>query len=502
MGSIRNWVSKLLLNTGKRPMSWVRAIPGALSGVANPRQSVSFTTIQNRINTMRALATDSQIATALSYFATDATLMNSAGQIIWATSIEGDKSSQEAAEIVNALFTRWKINNYARDHILELATYGNLYIPTTDIYHVEANDVIQHGVSLDNNFISNKEFDLIPSTKIPPETILHLYYHGEPMGFVVDPSDDSSMSISTTSLFPESSVIHFALGGMLGDYKLGMVDGDNNSLDYDIKFATPLMEDAVQPTQTLNLLEDAVVLSSLNRTIKFINVECGTDETEIRDALQQVKDAIEQQLSLNTLTGDAQSFVNPQSPNNLIYLPRVNGNDAISVTDLNMAQSTEADDKLLEYYQNKKLSVLGVPKEAMNYSSNEGLGGAGAVLSQRSALYANSLQRLENAYMEGWRDGLNKYFTQRGMSGFVDKYQLHMQPIITVQSTVQFDKRDAALNQAQTFVDLIKNIGATDDTNEVKAGLVEILSEVFPQIGSAAGTLNIDLNSEETGGGF
>ena len=126
MGSIRNWVSKLLLNTGKRPMSWVRAIPGALSGVANPRQSVSFTTIQNRINTMRALATDSQIATALSYFATDATLMNSAGQIIWATSIEGDKSSQEAAEIVNALFTRWKINNYARDHILELATYGNL----------------------------------------------------------------------------------------------------------------------------------------------------------------------------------------------------------------------------------------------------------------------------------------------------------------------------------------------------------------------------------------
>ena len=138
----------------------------------------------------------------------------------------------------------------------------------------------------------------------------------------------------------------------------------------------------------------------------------------------------------------------------------------------------------------------------MNYSSNEGLGGAGAVLSQRSALYANSLQRLENAYMEGWKDALNKYFTQRGMSGFVDRYQLHMQPIITVQSTVQFDKRDAALGQAQAFVDLIRNIGATDNTDDIRSGLVEILSEVFPQIGSVAGELNIDLTTEESGGGF
>ena len=498
MPSIRNWVAKLLLNDNKRPMSWVRAIPSSLSGIANPRQSVSITSIQNRINTMRTLATDSQIATALSYFATDATLLNSAGQIIWATAKDGE--GEEAADIINKLFERWKINNYARDHILELATYGNLYLPTTDIYHVEAGDVVKHGVALDNNFIADKDFDIVPSTKIPPENIVHIYYHGEPQGFILDPSDDSS-AFNQTTLFPESSVVHFALGGMLGDYTLDTIDADGNPMSYDIKFATPLMEDAVQPTQTLNLLEDAVVLSSLNRTIKFINVDCGTDETEIRDALQQVKDAIEQQLSLNTLTGDAQSFVNPQSPNNLIYIPKVNGNDAISVTDLDMAAATEADNKLLDYYQNKKLSVLGVPKEAMNYSSNEGLGGAGAVLSQRSALYANSLQRLENAYMEGWKDAINKYFTKRGLSGFVDRYQLHMQPIITVQSTVQFDKRDAALGQAQSFVDLMTNLGVSD-REDIQIGLTEILAEVFPQIGASASTYPVNINNGEGGEGF
>lgn len=499
MPSIRNWVSKLLLGEDKRPFSWIRAIPGSLSGIANPRVAVSVTSIQNRINTMRTLATDSQISTALAYFATDATLTNSAGQIIWATSKEGEGT--EAADIINQLFVRWKINNYARDHILELATYGNLYIPTTDIYHIESGDTVRHGVSLDNNFISNPDFDIVPSTKIPPENIVHLYYHGAPQGFILDPTDDTTPSFAETSMFPESSVIHFALGGMLGDYKISTVDADGNNMDYDIKFATPLMEDAVQPTQTLNLLEDAVVLSSLNRTIKFINVDCGTDETEIRNALQQVKDAVEQQLSINTLTGDTQSFVNPQSPNNLIYLPKVNGSDAISVTDLDMAQSTDADSKLLDYYQNKKLSVLGVPKEAMNYSSNEGLGGAGSVLSQRSALYANSLQRLETAYMEGWRDAINKYFTQRGMSGFVDKFQLHMQPIITVQSTVQFDKRDSALNQATSLVAMLKDLGV-EDRKSVRVGLTEILSEVFPQIGSSVDNWDIDMTNGEGGGGF
>jgi len=495
MASVRNWVSKLLLNSNRPSISWIRNIvSGSMYRISDARGLSCFATIRTRINTMRSLATDSQIATALSYYATDATTVNTGGDIIWATPIDAEQDG-EVAQVVNDLFRRWKINNYARDHILELATIGNLYIPTTDIYKRESGDVIRHGVALDGNTVLDDTYDIIPSTKIPPEDILHLWYQGEPEGFLIDP--DENDTFDRTTLFPESSVIHFALGGMLGDYKVSTTDGDGNTYEYDIKFADPLMESAVTPTQTLNLLEDAVVLSSLNRTIKFINVECGTVEEEIRNTLQQVKDTIEQQLSLNTATGDIQSFVNPQSPNNLIYVPKINGNDAISVTDLNMAEATEADNKLLDYYQNKKLSVLGVPKEAMNYSSNEGLGGAGAVMSQRSALYANSLQRLETAYMEGWREALNKYFVRRGMKGFVDKFQLHMNPIITIQSTVQFDKRDQALNQASSVVDLLKNLGV-DDRSDFKEALIEILSEVLPRTGAEVASWDINVSQDNT----
>lgn len=473
--------------------SWLRSVVGgSLYRITNNSTIDSFKSIRQTIDTMRALAEDSQISTALAYYATDATTANSSGDVIWATAI--DDNHAEVAEIINTLFKKWNVNAYARDHILELATIGNLYIPTTDMYKDFASGSTQHGVALDNNTIPDPEYEVIPAYKIPPESILHIWFRGKPYGFLQENED------GTVPILPESACIHFSLGGLLGQYTLDSTDSEGNVITYDVQFADPLMSQAVQPTQTLNLLEDALLLSSLNRAIKFINVRCsGTDE-EIHTTLQQVKDTIEQQLSLNTATGDAQSFVNPQSPNNLIYVPMINDADSITVTDLNMAEATDADNKLLDYYQDKKLSVLGVPKEAMNFSSNEGLGGAGSVMSQRSALYANSLQRLESAYIAGWTDAINKYFDAHNVSGFKDTFKLHMNPIITIQSTVQADKRDAVLNQATAAVELLKSLNVLDDAS-YRSALTEILSESFPQMGSDAMSWDIDIESASEEGG-
>jgi hypothetical protein len=324
---------------------------------------------------------------------------------------------------------------------------------------------------------------------------------GKPCGYAVELEEDSGQ----VKLYDENAIIHFTLGGLMGDYTFTTRDGQGNEITYDIQFGQPLMAAATQPTQTLNLLEDALVLSSLSRMVRFINVDCGnSEEEEIQATLQQIKDMIEQQLSINTATGDVQSYVNPQSPNNLIYLPKINGQDAISITDMNMADATDADNKLLQYYQDKKLSVLGVPKEAMNFSSAEGLGGAGAVMSQRSALYGNSLQRIETAYKEGWRSAMNKYFIEHGMSGMVDTFELHMNPIITQMSTVMSERRDSAINQASSIVELLTSLGV-EKAGDYKEALTEIISEVLPATGAAVNTWNIDMTKaegEEGGGGM
>lgn len=468
-----HWYQKLLKPRGTK-ISWLQnLVAGSLYKVSDATSTSDISNIKSQIDTMRALAKDSQISTALSYYATDSTTTNSNGQIIWATSKD---EYGDVADIVNELFKRWEVDSYARDHILELATVGNLYIPTSNIFRDNETMPGYKRVALDNDTIPDSEFEIVPSYHIPPENIVHLYLEGVPQGYVINMDDIYSTDLE---LHPESSCIHFSLGGMLGRYTIEVAEGNLQTV-YDIKFAQPLFEQAVQPTQTLSLLEDALLLSSLIRNVKFINVECGNaEEEEIMTTLQMIKDSIEQQLAINTNSGSAESFVNPQSPNNLIYMPRVNGQDPVSVTDLNMSDATQEDSRLLEYYQDKKLSVLGVPKEALNFSSNEGLGGAGTVLSQRSALYANALQRLKTAYKAGWRDAVNKYFIARGMSGFVDKYELHMADIITTQSTITFERRDAAIGQAQSIVQLMKDCGVTD-SDKYQSAIEEILVEVLP----------------------
>lgn len=475
--------------------SWLRnLISGSFFRMSDLRGNTSISDIKTQIDTMRALAKDSQINTALSYYATDATTTNTDGQIIWATSPD----KPEIADIINKLFKRWDINSYARDHILELATIGNLYIPTTEMYRDENTGYAQSGVALDNNTIPAPTFDIVPSYKIPPEDLVHVWYRGKPEGYIYQPEDGNGAMIT----YPESSIIHFSLGGLLGDYTLDTAQSDGSVKTWDIQFAEPLMSRAVQPTQTLSLLEDAVILSSLTRVVRFICVDCGNsvEDEEIRAILQQIKDTVEQQLSINTGTGDVQSFVNPQSPNNLVYVPQVNGKAPIDITDLNMVEPNEADNKLLNYYQDKKLSVLGVPKEAMNFSSPEGLSGSGPSLSQRSTLYANILNRLETAYMSGWTKAFNTYFSQRGLSEYADSFKLHMSPIITTNTTIQFEKRDAALNQATSLVALLKDMGVTKKDNYLHA-LVEILTEVFPQIGADAANWDINVESTDDGGG-
>lgn len=494
--SLSEWIHLNQRNTKiyRTDNSWIRyVVSGSFIRPQDFRRNHVMSDIETKIRNMRALALDSQISTALSYYATDATTTNTAGQIIWATSeVDG------LADAINDMFKLMKINNYVRDHILELATIGNLYVPTTDMYKSLSGNT-RYGVALDNNTIIDDDYKIVPSYKVAPEDVLHLWYQGSPQGYMYKSGDNDSDVV----MFPETAMIHFSLGGLLGDYEIDAYDTDGNLCTYDVQFATPLMENALNPTQSLSMLEDAMLLSSLIRVVKFINVDCsGAEREEIENYLQQVKDAIENQLSINTLTGDAQSFMNPQSPNNLIYLPKVNGQDAISITDLNMAESTESDIKLLDYYQNKKLSVLGIPKEAMNFTSNEGLGAAGTVMSQRSALYANILDRLMTAYKTGWTDGLNNMFRAHGQSGFVDKFELHMNPIITTQSTIQFDKRDSALNQATTLVELMKSLGVTEE-KDVTTALIEILSEVFPQIGAKVPNWKMQIeNGGESNGGF
>ena len=186
-----NFFNKILTVVKRpKPQSFLRSlVGGSLYRLSDIKSDSDLADIKTTIDKMRALAKDSQVATALSYYATDATIPNSSGQIIWATTVPD--GPDDAAELINALFRKWNVNAYARDHILELATTGNLYLPTTDLYKKASKQHMDVGVALDTNTVSDDSYDIIPSTKIPADDVIHVWQEGERKGFILSPTEES-----------------------------------------------------------------------------------------------------------------------------------------------------------------------------------------------------------------------------------------------------------------------------------------------------------------------
>ena len=89
------------LNKPPKQKSYLRYVAsGSFIRLSDARGITSVNDIRSVIQTMRNLAKDSQISTALSYYATDCTVPNSSNQIIWATSEDEDG---KVADFINKL---------------------------------------------------------------------------------------------------------------------------------------------------------------------------------------------------------------------------------------------------------------------------------------------------------------------------------------------------------------------------------------------------------------
>ena len=91
------------------------------------------------------------------------------------------------------------------------------------------------------------------------------------------------------------------------------------------------------------------------------------------------------------------------------------------------------------------------------------------------------------------------YFEQRNLYKYIDAFDLHMNPILTELSTIQFEKRDSAINQASSIIELLKSVNV-DDSESVKSAIMEILTDALPRTSSSVADWDIDLSNNEDGG--
>ena len=79
-----------------------------------------------------------------------------------------------------------------------------------------------------------------------------------------------------------------------------------------------------------------------------------------------------------------------------------------------------------------------------------------------------------------------------------------MTPVVTEQSTITFERRDSAIQQASSIVQLMKDCGVKD-AERYKSALTEILVEAFPTTSSYVNDWDVhldDTDEEDVGGGL
>ena len=420
---------------------------------------------------------DPIISAALEMYADDACQYNDDGNIIWA---EGDCT--EAVAAANRLIDVLDINKNCWRDIYSLCSYGDLYLR-----------LYKEGDESDYNIIYNRNNagnELLVKPEEPsklyeeyveyiedPASIFDLQVKGKTAGFmrVCDTSkisSDNNINKTLTLQTVESnniisydrmSFIHISLSESVkrNPELLQVTSGENNDDNkiYKIKSGKSILADAYPVTQTLKLLEDSLVLNRMTRSaiLRLVQIEVGDmPKADVTNLLHRYKNQFEQKIALNVNTGTTKSFNSPGPLDNMVYTPTKNGIGAVNVQniggDVNVKDIVD-----LEYFNNKKLAALKIPKQFLNFDSPEGIGGNGVSLTKISSRYAHTIIRIQNAYTQGITDLINYFFINRDLD-YVNKFKIRMVSPSTLEDNERSEKLSNDINQTRDLLDLVAEL--------------------------------------------
>ena len=420
---------------------------------------------------------DPIIAAALEMYADDACQYNDNGQIIWA---EGD--DVEAVKAANRLIDVLDINKNCWRDIYSLCTYGDLYLRLYKEGDESDYVTIYDKLNYDSSQLLIKPEE--PAKKYEeyieyvenPASMFDLQTKGKTAGFmrVCDASKIKTNNIYNSQplqtvesgnviSYDRMSFIHISLSESIKrNPELLQVtygeDGTENKI-YKVKSGKSILEDAYPVTQTLKLLEDSLVLNRMTRSaiLRLVQVEVGDmPKADVTNLLHRYKNQFEQKIAMNVNTGLTKSFNSPGPMDNMVYTPTKNGIGAVTVQniggDVNVKDIVD-----LDYFNNKKLAALKIPKQFLNFDSPEGIGGNGVSLTKISSRYAHTIIRIQNAYTQGITDLLNYFFINNKLD-YVNKFNIRMVSPSTLEDNERSEKLNNDIGQTRDLIDLVSEL--------------------------------------------
>ena len=427
---------------------------------------------QERYTQFEDLLKDATVAAAIEMYADDATQYDyRSGKVIWAES-----ENPDIAKAANRLLDVLRINENSWTWIYALCAYGDVYLRLYRKGDVsDYNDAFSDHTGLTAIRVK-KEDSTRPIEEYveyvdDPAVMYDLQVRDKTSGFIkmvnaeVEQSSSMYTSLTTKTLdlsdvniYDRKSFVHICLAGNIDRHPelIALHDSKTGSTSvYKVKTGKSILADAYDAAQTVKLLEDSMMLSRVTKSalVRILQIEVGNmPKPEVESLLRRIKNMIEQKMALNKQNGVVASYNSPGPIENIVYVPTKDGKGAITSNnlggDVNIKDIVDVD-----YFNNKKLSALKIPKQYLNYDAPEGLGN-GTSLTKLSSRYAHTIMRIQNAYISGITTLLNLYFLDKGLD-YINDFTLKMVSPATIEDTERDEMISNRLNQARDILDLL-----------------------------------------------
>ena len=431
-----------------------------------------------RYNQFEDMLKDATIAAAIEMYADDSTQYDyKTGKVVWAES-----EDQDIAKAANRLIDVLRINDKVWNHIYALCAYGDVYLrlyrkgDVSDYSQLFGNHEGSTAIRIKKDDPSRPLEEYIEYVD-DPATMYDLQIRDKTSGYIrmfnenVEQSSSmysslvtKTLDVSDVNIYDRKSFVHICLDGNISRNPELIAlhdDTDGSTQVYKVKTGKSILADAYEPAQTVKLLEDSLMLSRVTKSalVRILQIEVGNmPKPEVEALLRRIKNMIEQKMALNKQNGVISSYNSPGPIENIVYVPTKEGKGAITSNnlggDVNIKDIVDVD-----YFNNKKLSALKIPKQYLNYDAPEGLGN-GTSLTKLSSRYAHTIMRIQNAYITGITNLLNLYFLDKGLD-YINNFTIKMVSPATIEDTERDELITNRLNQASDILSMIE--GKTDE---------------------------------------
>ena len=241
-------------------------------------------------------------------------------------------------------------------------------------------------------------------------------------------------------------------------------DADINNSEpytYTVRRGQSVLYNTYKIWRQMMLLENALLLNRITKSsiLRVVEVEVADMPKErVGPHLQRIKNLVEQKASI-TVGSDMSEYNNPGSLENNIYVPTHNGVGAIQTQqvggDVNVRDIADID-----YFKNKLYAALKIPKQYLGDTDDATGFNGGTSLSIVSSRYAKTIKRIQATLCQTITDAINILLIDRGLTTYVNKFVLKMQPPVTQE---ELDKRDNTSAKVGLSDDVLRMLDGIED---------------------------------------